>query len=68
MLVVMRRLLVLLFLAATACPDLASAPIPTECTKLFDKCKLPAGPLGVCQEIDCAEGKTAPCLKCVSQH
>lgn len=55
----------LLFLAA--CPEFEAAP-PATCVKALDKCKLPSGPLGVCQEIACKAGEKAPCLTCISQH
>lgn len=61
--------LVLCMLAvAAACPKLESPAVSTECTKQFTKCKLPDGPLGVCAEVRCAQGETAPCFKCMSQH
>jgi hypothetical protein len=38
------------------------------CTKADEKCVLPSGVLGICNVVDCAEGQSAPCLVCRSQH
>lgn len=57
----------LLALCTTACPGKkTSAPKP--CRQAFEQCQLADGPLGVCQEVSCAEGQLAPCFNCVSQH
>lgn len=51
------------------CPELKNAkPIPSTCVKKYEKCKLPSGPLGVCDMVKCAAGEKPPCLKCISQH
>ena len=63
----MRCLLLLLLLAA--CPELeTSAPVGEKCVKQYDKCKLPSGPLGVCDVVDCPSNAAAPCFKCMPQH
>lgn len=64
----MRYALPLLLLLLSGCPDLQPSSVSAACTKQFDKCKLPDGPLGVCQQIECKAGEAEPCLKCVSQH
>ena len=59
-----------LFFAAltlVGCPESVKTK-PRACTGAFEQCQLPEGPLGVCQETSCAEGKVAPCYRCVSQH
>lgn len=38
------------------------------CRKVYEQCRLPDGPLGVCHETPCSNGQPAPCLVCVSQH
>lgn len=43
-------------------------PIASACVQIGSQCQLPGGPLGVCQQMDCAAGAQAPCFKCVSQH
>ncbi len=48
--------------------DVQPIPQPEPCRELFAQCKLPEGPLGVCNEAPCAAGQSAPCLRCVSQH
>jgi hypothetical protein len=56
----------LLLLALAACPEL-EPPIPAKCVKQYEKCKLPDGPLGVCEPIACPSGE-AGCFKCNPQH
>lgn len=58
----------LLLLGLAGCPDLEEAPIPTTCSKLADKCKLPSGPLGVCIATECGPDESAPCFVCQPQH
>lgn len=53
-----------------ACPrekDRSMEP-PAPCREAYAQCKLPGGPLGVCNEVPCAENQRPPCLRCVSQH
>jgi hypothetical protein len=45
-------------------PPAASAP----CERIGDPCRLPAGPMGVCNESLAASCDTPPCLACISQH
>ncbi len=59
--------LILVF-ACTGCPDLSSKPVSSECTKQYEQCKLPEGPLGVCDTAPCPEGKPGPCFRCMPQH
>ena len=60
----------LVALLLPGCPTgVSSTPSPgAECTKRYAKCRLPDGPLGVCNDAPCEEGETEPCLRCVSQH
>lgn len=55
-------------LALAACGDVKPAGPAKPCTKEYEQCVLPTGVLGVCNAVDCAEGKPAPCLVCRSQH
>jgi hypothetical protein len=41
---------------------------PAPCREAYAQCKLPDGPLGVCNEVPCAENQRPPCLRCISQH
>lgn len=52
----------------SACPNVTEAPVSKTCSKLYAKCKLPDGPLGICNETPCKSGEKGPCLKCISQH
>jgi hypothetical protein len=63
----MRRLFCfpLLVSSLVGCPQVEpSVPPPTECTKLFDRCQLPEGPLGVCEQKSIDDAT----LVCNSQH
>ena len=60
----MKRALLLLLLAG--CPVQTGGGTPTTCKKQFAKCKLPTGPLGVCDLVPCEDG--GHCLKCQPQH
>ncbi len=62
--------LVAFALLVTGCPTRTekSRVPPAPCVTLFAQCQMPDGPLGVCNDAPCAEGQTAPCFKCVSQH
>lgn len=47
----------------------SSSPAPGDaCVERYAKCRLPDGPLGVCNDAPCEEGETEPCLRCMSQH
>lgn len=62
---------VALFVAALVllgCPPQAAAPVSAACTKLGEKCKTPAGPLGVCDSVACGAGVAGPCFICMPQH
>lgn len=49
----------------TGCPEVEQADSPAEtCTKLYAKCKLPSGPLGVCEQ----KGMNDSRLVCTPQH
>lgn len=60
--------LLLLALWAVGCPELQPAAVPVVCGKAYEKCKLPSGPLGVCDRRPCPPGEAEPCLVCVPQH
>jgi hypothetical protein len=55
---------------AVGCPSGSTRPTTKgePCQRLYEQCRLPSGPLGVCNETPCTSGETAPCLVCVSQH
>jgi hypothetical protein len=38
------------------------------CLAAYAQCKMPDGPLGVCNEVPCSENQRPPCLRCISQH
>jgi hypothetical protein len=47
------------------CPEIESEPPPpAKCTKLYQRCQLPEGPLGVCEQ----KGLNDRSLVCRSQH
>jgi hypothetical protein len=67
-----RGLILVLTLAALlleGCPETTRAPeVGDACERIGQQCRLPEGPVGVCNDTgrtDCAE---PPCLACVSQH
>jgi len=63
----MRRLVFAWVLLAAGCPDTTPAAGPvTTCVEAYVKCKLPDGPLGVCEPIPSCT--TGPCFKCQGQH
>lgn len=63
------RVFALSGLCLVGCPSGSTSSAPTaECRRLYDQCRLPDGPLGVCHETECRPGETSPCLTCVSQH
>jgi hypothetical protein len=57
------------FLVA-GCPTSATeSPVPgAACVERYAKCRMPDGPLGVCNDAPCPEGETPPCFRCISQH
>jgi hypothetical protein len=55
-------------LGALGCEQATKPSAGTACKQLGDQCKLPKGPLGVCNPVPCAPGAQAPCLACTSQH
>lgn len=60
---------VLLLLCVLGCPAPTETPrVTTVCREAYAKCKLPTGPLGVCQPIECRAGETPPCFRCQGQH
>lgn len=62
-----RVTLLLVGLALPGCPEGSKQP-SAACSKPFEQCQLPDGPLGVCQEVDCKGEHVGPCLVCMSQH
>lgn len=58
----------LLGFLVTGCPEVRGVAPTSECKQAYEKCKLPEGPLGVCDRRVCKAGETEPCLVCVSQH
>jgi hypothetical protein len=65
----MRALLIVLALCTTGCPGIKrSSGTSTTCSEQFQRCKLPNGPLGVCDLGPCKDNETAKCLRCVPQH
>jgi hypothetical protein len=55
-------------LALAGCPELDTKPVSATCVKQYEKCKLPNGPLGVCDTAPCKAGEPGPCFKCNPQH
>jgi hypothetical protein len=55
-------------LGATGCEGDQVPPPSEKCKKLAEQCKLPNGPLGVCNSAECKPGETPPCFRCVPQH
>jgi hypothetical protein len=41
---------------------------PVFCTEAGALCKLPEGPLGVCERSACPAGASSPCFRCTPQH
>lgn len=62
-----RLLLTSALLLLLGCPELEPPPT-ADCKKAYEKCKLPDGPLGVCEVVDCAAEQKGPCYRCTSQH
>jgi hypothetical protein len=51
-----------------ACPEGTTQKLSATCHKAYDKCLMTTGVLGICDNVECAEGKVPPCLACRSQH
>jgi hypothetical protein len=66
----MRRFVALAFVMLVSCGKSASPPPPSadQCTKSGEQCKLPNGPLGVCNMEPCKDGAAGPCFRCQPQH
>jgi len=62
--------LVVTSLLGAGCPTGGTdSSVPgTVCVERYAKCRMPDGPLGVCNDAPCPEGETPPCFRCVSQH
>ena len=45
-----------------------SSGAPASCTEVGAQCRLPNGPLGVCERSHCPAGQTPPCFQCTPQH
>lgn len=56
-------------LLVIGCGDdfIAAAPA-AECLEVATQCRLPEGPLGVCERRTCGEGESPPCFACTPQH
>ena len=55
--------------AVLACDLGALSEAPSEsCSEAGAQCRLPAGPLGVCERSRCAAGAEPPCFQCTPQH
>ena len=52
----------------SACPSSGDKAPAAVCSAAYDKCVLPSGVLGICDNADCAAGQAPPCLVCRSQH
>lgn len=61
-------LLLAVTLAAGACDGVLVEPPGAACTAVGERCQLPGGPLGVCEQAPCAPAATPPCLRCTAQH
>jgi hypothetical protein len=55
-------------LTLLACPESSARKPAAACAKAYDKCVLANGVLGICDQVECAEGRAGPCLVCRSQH
>lgn len=61
-------LALILTAAISGCPDVHAPSAQQPCARAYDKCTLPSGVLGVCDVVDCNDGKQPPCFVCRSQH
>ena len=55
--------------ALGGCGEARRAPAPEAepCARIGDRCRLPEGPVGVCN-VTTAPCDDPPCLACISQH
>lgn len=59
----------LLLALLPACPKLEREAAPAAaCSKQFERCKTPEGPLGMCDVIPCKNAEKGTCFKCMPQH
>jgi hypothetical protein len=57
-----------LLVAIAACDSGTLGEAPAACVDAGMQCRLPEGPLGVCERATCAAGTKPPCFQCVPQH
>jgi len=63
------RLLVIALIALLGCDASFVEEGPASvCKEVAVQCVLPDGPLGVCEQIPCADERSTPCLVCTPQH
>lgn len=56
-------------LALVGCPGIEKSEPPVKtCVAQYTRCKLPTGPIGVCDFVKCTKGAPPPCLRCMPQH
>jgi hypothetical protein len=56
-------------LLVVACdPGSPSAGPTASCRESGVQCRLPTGPLGVCERSPCESGEPSPCFQCTPQH
>lgn len=57
-------------LLLSGCPDGSAAPAAPgqQCAQLGDRCRLPDGPMGVCNDTGRRDCASPPCLACMPQH
>lgn len=61
------RLLPVVFLVG--CPEGPTGPVSgTECERIGQQCRLPDGPVGVCNDTGRSDCDEPPCLACMPQH
>lgn len=63
---------VVLLIAGILClgcgPGSLSQSPSAVCTESGTQCRLPDGPLGVCERSACPVGSEGPCFACTPQH
>lgn len=51
------------------CPEGAGEAVaPEDCERIGQRCQLPSGPIGVCNDTGRSDCDSPPCLGCMSQH
>ncbi len=56
-------------MVTAGCGDEFLAPATeTECREVASQCRLPGGPLGVCERRTCHASEAPPCFTCTPQH